>query len=92
MRKVIHIFIIIFMKSNNQNIFHIIVTQLGWGPFLASNECHPLHNMLEQSNLSLFTLARNAITSDLSKGNKQFYTNTYDFVVTRTVAEIENFR
>ena len=30
------------MKSNNQAIFHIIVTQLGWGPFLASNARPPL--------------------------------------------------
>ena len=30
------------MKSNNQAIFHIIVTQLGWGLFLALNARRPL--------------------------------------------------
>ena len=30
------------MKSNNKAIFHIIVTQLGWGLFLALNARRPL--------------------------------------------------
>ena len=38
-------FIIIFMKSNDQTIFLIFVTQLGWGPFLASNAHPPLYFM-----------------------------------------------
>ena len=36
------------MKSNNKAIFHIIVTQLGWGLFLALNARRPLA-LIDQS-------------------------------------------
>ena len=39
------------MKSNNQAIFHIIVTQLGWGLFLALNARRPFtEEMFRLSN------------------------------------------
>ena len=40
-RKVIHIFYYYFHEEQNQAIFHVIVTQLGWGPVLALNARRP---------------------------------------------------